>query len=68
MLSEYTHLSADAHSDILTLLLKTKATKNLQRMVPALKEEFEFILATEFPACEGKVLGLEQPYRIVNAK
>lgn len=55
MLSEYTQLSADAHSDILTLLLRTKATHNLQRMLSALKEEFQFILATEFPDCEGKM-------------
>ena len=57
MLSEYTHLSADAHSDILTLLLKTKATHNLPRMVSTLKEELQFILKEEFPACEGRTWG-----------
>ncbi|KAI0420238.1 cytochrome P450 [Xylaria grammica] len=64
MLSEYTHLSADAHSDILTLLLKTKATHNLQRMVSALKEEFQFILATEFPACEDWTPFRIQPFMV----
>ncbi|KAI3324948.1 cytochrome P450 [Xylariaceae sp. AK1471] len=64
MLSEYTQLSADAHSDILTFLLKTKATHNLQRMVPALKEEFQFILATEFPACEDWTPFKIQPFMV----
>ncbi|KAI0442640.1 cytochrome P450 [Xylaria telfairii] len=64
MLSEYTHLSADAHSDILTLLLRTKATHNLQRMLSALKEEFQFILATEFPDCEDWTPFRVQPFMI----
>jgi hypothetical protein len=54
MLSEYTHLSADAHSEVLTHLLKTKASQNLPRMLPTLKEELQFIMSTEFPSCEGK--------------
>ncbi|KAI0540062.1 cytochrome P450 [Xylaria digitata] len=64
MLSEYTHLSADAHSDILTLLLKTKATHNLQRMISVLREEFQFILATEFPACEDWTPFRIQPFMV----
>ncbi|TGJ87898.1 hypothetical protein E0Z10_g821 [Xylaria hypoxylon] len=64
MLSEYTQLSADAHSDILTLLLRTKATHNLQRIVSALKEEFQFILATEFPACEDWTPFRIQPFMV----
>ncbi|KAI1366518.1 cytochrome P450 [Xylaria arbuscula] len=64
MLSEYTHLSADAHSDILTLLLKTKATHNLQRMVSTLKEELQFILESEFPACEDWTPFRIQPFMI----
>ncbi|KAI0552634.1 cytochrome P450 [Xylaria curta] len=64
MLSEYTHLSADAHSDILTHLLRTKATHNLQRMMSILKDELEFILATEFPACEDWTPFKIQPFMV----
>ncbi|KAI0457043.1 cytochrome P450 [Xylaria acuta] len=64
MLSEYTHLSADAHSDILTFLLRTKATHNLQRMMSTLKEEFQFIMATEFPACEDWTSFKIQPFMV----
>ncbi|KAI0967433.1 cytochrome P450 [Xylaria arbuscula] len=64
MLSEYTHLSADAHSDILTMLLKTKATHNLQRIVPTLKEEFQFILDAEFPACKDWTPFRIQPFMV----
>ncbi|KAI0197301.1 cytochrome P450 [Xylaria flabelliformis] len=64
MLSEYTHLSADAHSDILTHLLRTKATHNLQRMMSTLKDELEFILATEFPACEDWTPFKIQPFMV----
>ncbi|KAI1332107.1 cytochrome P450 [Xylariaceae sp. FL0255] len=52
MLSEYTHLSADDHADTLTLLIKTKATRNLARMVPDLKDELEYVLSSEFPTSE----------------
>ncbi|KAI3339922.1 cytochrome P450 [Ustulina deusta] len=64
MLSEYTHLSADAHSDILTFLLKTKATHNLQRIASTLKEEFQFILETEFPACDDWTPFRIQPFMV----
>ncbi|KAI0108677.1 cytochrome P450 [Nemania sp. FL0031] len=64
MLSEYTHLSADAHSDILTFLLKTKATHNLQRVMPILKAELEYILATEFPACDDWTPFRIQPFMV----
>ncbi|KAI1283432.1 cytochrome P450 [Xylaria sp. FL0933] len=64
MLSEYTHLSADAHSEILTFLLKTKATHNLQRIVSTLKEEFQYILETEFPACEDWTPFRIQPFMV----
>ncbi|KAI1753362.1 cytochrome P450 [Xylaria castorea] len=64
MLSEYTHLSADAHSDILTHLLRTKATHNLPRMMSILKDELEFILATEFPTCEDWTPLKIQPFMV----
>ncbi|KAI0814385.1 cytochrome P450 [Xylaria sp. FL0064] len=64
MLSEYTHLSADAHSEVLTFLLKTKATHNLQRIVSTLKEEFQYILETEFPACEDWTPFRIQPFMV----
>ncbi|KAI1172322.1 cytochrome P450 [Nemania sp. FL0916] len=64
MLSEYTQLSAGAHSDVLAFLLKTKATHNLQRMVPSLKEELQYILATEFPACKDWTPFKVQPFMV----
>ncbi|CAJ2508095.1 Uu.00g092810.m01.CDS01 [Anthostomella pinea] len=64
MLSEYTQLSAGAHSDTLTLLLKTKTTQNLARMTPKLKEELEYILSTEFPACGDWTPFKIQPFMV----
>lgn len=64
MLSEYTHLSADAHSDILTFLLRTKATQNLQRMTSILREELQFILAMEFPTCQEWTPFRIQPFMV----
>ncbi|KAI0471965.1 ent-kaurene oxidase [Xylariaceae sp. FL0804] len=64
MLSEYTQLSAGAHSETLTLLLKTKTTQNLARMGPKLREELEYILATEFPACDDWTPFKIQPFMI----
>ncbi|KAI0157254.1 cytochrome P450 [Xylariaceae sp. FL1272] len=64
MLSDYTQLSADAHSDTLTLLLKTKATQNLARMVPHLKEELEYIISNEFPQNQDWTPFKVQPFMV----
>ncbi|KAI6093145.1 ent-kaurene oxidase [Hypoxylon rubiginosum] len=64
MLSEYTSLCAGAHTDTLSLLLKSKMTGQLARMTPQLKEELEHILATEFPDCEEWAPFKVQPFMI----
>ncbi|KAI1262095.1 cytochrome P450 [Xylariaceae sp. FL1019] len=64
MLSDYTQLSADSHADTLTLLLRTKATQNLPRMVPHLKEELEYIISNEFPQSEDWTPFKVQPFMV----
>ncbi|KAI1639694.1 cytochrome P450 [Biscogniauxia mediterranea] len=64
MLSEYTNLSAGAHSDTLSLVLKTKTTAHVGRMVPTMKKELEHILATEFPECQEWTPFVVQPFMI----
>ncbi|KAI0600558.1 cytochrome P450 [Biscogniauxia sp. FL1348] len=64
MLSEYTKLSAGAHSDTLSLVLKTKTTAHVGRMVPTMKKELEHILATEFPECQEWTPFVVQPFMI----
>ncbi|KAI1135209.1 ent-kaurene oxidase [Hypoxylon sp. FL0543] len=64
MLSEYTNLCAGQHTDTLSLLLKCKMTGQLARMTPQLKEELEYIIATEFPECEEWTPFKIQPFMI----
>ncbi|KAI1482955.1 ent-kaurene oxidase [Daldinia eschscholtzii] len=64
MLSEYTNLCAGSHSDTLSLLLKCKMTGQLARMAPQLKEELEYILATEFPECQEWTPFKIQPFMV----
>ncbi|KAI0881093.1 ent-kaurene oxidase [Annulohypoxylon maeteangense] len=64
MLSEYTKLCAGQHADTLSLLLKCKMTGQLARMTPQLKEELEYIIATEFPECEEWTPFKIQPFMI----
>ncbi|KAI2622158.1 ent-kaurene oxidase [Hypomontagnella submonticulosa] len=64
MLSEYTSLCAGAHTDTLSLLLKCKMTGQLARMTPQLKEELEYILATEFPECQEWTPFKIQPFMV----
>jgi hypothetical protein len=35
-------------------LVRSRLTQNLARLVPKLKEELEYVTATEFPECKGK--------------
>ena len=37
----------------MTNLLQKRLAQNFTRIVPQLKEELEYITATEFPECEG---------------
>ncbi|KAI0169540.1 ent-kaurene oxidase [Hypoxylon sp. FL1284] len=64
MLSEYTSLCAGAHTDTLSLLLKSKMTGQLARMTPQLREELEHMLNTEFPECEEWTPFKIQPFMI----
>ncbi|KAI2781765.1 ent-kaurene oxidase [Daldinia loculata] len=64
MLSEYTNLCAGLHSDTLSLLLKCKMTGQLARMTPQLKEELEYIIATEFPECQEWTPFKIQPFMV----
>ncbi|PHH91714.1 hypothetical protein CDD83_10562 [Cordyceps sp. RAO-2017] len=50
--SKYTKFSPGHNADLLTLLLRTRLTQNLVKLAPQLKEELEYIVSTEFPACD----------------
>lgn len=50
--SKYTKFSPGHNDELLTLLLRTRLTQNLVKLAPQLKEELEFIVADEFPACD----------------
>lgn len=49
---------------MLSLLVRTKLTQNLTRALPQLKIELEYILATEFPACEDWTPVKWQPFSL----
>ncbi|PFH61297.1 hypothetical protein XA68_17714 [Ophiocordyceps unilateralis] len=50
--SKYTKFSPGHNADLLTLLLRTRLTQNLVKLAPQLKEELDYVIATEFPACD----------------
>ncbi|RDA88937.1 hypothetical protein CP532_0670 [Ophiocordyceps camponoti-leonardi (nom. inval.)] len=50
--SKYTKFSPGHNADLLTLLLRTRLTHNLDKLAPQLKEELDYVIATEFPACD----------------
>ncbi|KAF4982027.1 hypothetical protein FZEAL_2277 [Fusarium zealandicum] len=62
--SKYTKFSPGPNGDMLALLVRTKLTQNLTRVMPRLKQEFEHILATEFPACEDWTPVKWQPFSL----
>lgn len=49
-MSRYTKFCTE-NSDLLATLVRTRLTQNLARLIPQLKEEVEYITATEFPDC-----------------
>ncbi len=53
MMSKYTKFSLGHNSDLLSNLVRTKLTQNLARLVPQLRKEIEYVVATEFPDCKG---------------
>lgn len=64
MQSKYTKFSPGHNGETLALLIRTKLTQNLTRVVPRLREELEYILATEFPACEDWTPVKWQPFSL----
>jgi hypothetical protein len=55
MLVEYTKFTLGPHADTLSLLMRSKMTQQLARLVPRLKSELEFIVGQEFPECTGNI-------------
>lgn len=53
MLSRYTNFTLGPHADLLSTLVRCKLSQNLARLVPQLKGELEYVVATEFPDCKG---------------
>lgn len=51
MLVEYTKFTFGNHADVMHLLLRSKLSQHLGRLVPRLKSELEFIERTEFKEC-----------------
>ncbi|CAK7220709.1 hypothetical protein SBRCBS47491_004279 [Sporothrix bragantina] len=51
MLSQYTKFSLGHNGDTLSGVVRTKLTQNLARLVPQLRKEIEYVVATEFPEC-----------------
>ncbi|KAH6889977.1 cytochrome P450 [Thelonectria olida] len=62
--SKYTKFSPGHNGDLLALLVRTKLTQNLTRVVPRLRKELEYILATEFPTCEDWTSVQWQPFSV----
>lgn len=62
--SKYTKFSPGHNGDMLALLVRTKLTQNLTRVVPQLRKELEYILATEFPVCENWTTVQWQPFSV----
>lgn len=54
MLSQYTKFSLGHNGDMLSGVVRTKLTQNLARLVPQLRKEIEYVVATEFPECNGR--------------
>lgn len=64
MQSRYTKFSPGHNSDMLALLLRTRLTQNLARLIPQLKGELEYIVGQEFPACEDWTPVKFQPFSL----
>ncbi|KAK7420012.1 hypothetical protein QQX98_003018 [Neonectria punicea] len=62
--SKYTKFTPGHNGDLLALLVRTKLTQNLTRVIPRMKNELEFILGTEFPTCEDWTPIKWQPFSV----
>lgn len=63
-MSRYTKFSPENHADLLATLVRTRLTQNLARLIPQLKEEVEYITATEFPECSDWTPVKFQPFSL----
>lgn len=63
-MSRYTKFCPEKHSDLLATLVRTRLTQNLARLIPQLKEEVEYITATEFPECKDWTPVKFQPFSL----
>lgn len=63
-MSQYTKFCPERHQDLLATLVRTRLTQNLARLIPQLKEEVEYITATEFPECKEWTAVKFQPFSL----
>lgn len=63
-MSKYTKFCPERHHDLLATLVRTRLTQNLARLIPQLKEEVEYITATEFPECKDWTPVKFQPFSL----
>ncbi|KAH8887497.1 cytochrome P450 [Thozetella sp. PMI_491] len=52
MMTKYTRFTPGPHAELLNTIIRTKLSHNLARLVPQLKDELDYFVANEFPACE----------------
>ncbi|KAJ0167756.1 Ent-kaurene oxidase [Colletotrichum tanaceti] len=64
MLSRYTNFTLGNHADLLSTLVRCKLSQNLARLVPQLKGELEYVVATEFPECKDWTPVKFQPFAL----
>ncbi|KAG8159818.1 hypothetical protein KVR01_010455 [Diaporthe batatas] len=64
LMSRYTKFCPERHQDLLATLVRTRLTQNLARLIPQLKEEVEYITATEFPECREWTPVKFQPFAL----
>ncbi|KAL1876879.1 hypothetical protein VTK73DRAFT_9032 [Phialemonium thermophilum] len=62
MLSKYTGFCPGNNGELLTTLIRTKLSSNFARLVPKLKDELDYILATELGDCEDWTPVKMQPF------
>lgn len=63
-MSKYTKFCPERHHELLATLVRTRLTQNLARLIPQLKEEVEYITATEFPECKDWTPVKFQPFSL----
>ncbi|KAJ9142628.1 Cytochrome P450 [Pleurostoma richardsiae] len=64
LMSKYTNFCPGHNAEVLATVVRTRLTQNLARLVPQLKSEIEFIVATEFPECKDWTCVKVQPFAL----